>query len=337
MRDDCHKPVSWFSTLAMHAIVREHTAPSRCARVRAFSSSLGDARMSCSQVRRARTSVSVLIALYLSLLTMALTLASVRAGAQTQTSTGGASAAAIQATVDAFRTSLGPLNANVAGSFGSGRREINWDGVPDALAAPNNLPANFFNVNSPRGVVFSTPGTGFAVSANASSGTPTRFGNIDASYSTIFNSFSAERLFTAIGSNVVDVNFFIAGSASSAFTSGFGVVFSDVDLASTTSLQFFDDANVSLGSFNAPVGLFSFLGVTFGSAVVRRVRITSGNTALASGATDQNGNSRDVVAMDDFIYGETVARESVVPEPSTYSLFAAGLLAVTFMRRRRRG
>src|SRR4051794_23156717 len=75
------------------------------------------------------------------------------------TSATGANAAAIQTSVDAFRSSLGTLNPNVAGSFGSGRREINWDGVPDNFAAPNNLPANFFNVNSPRGVVFSTPGT----------------------------------------------------------------------------------------------------------------------------------------------------------------------------------
>src|ERR1700693_5155944 len=83
------------------------------------------------------------------------------------TSIGGSDAASIQVTVDSFRASLGTLNANVAGSFGSGRREINWDGVPDAQSAPNNLAANFFNVNSPRGVVFSTPGTGFQVSANA--------------------------------------------------------------------------------------------------------------------------------------------------------------------------
>ena len=74
-----------------------------------------------------------------------------------------ANAAAIQATVDSYRAALGTLNANVAGSFGSGRREINWDGVPDASAAPNNLAANFFNSNSPRGVVFGTPGTGFQV------------------------------------------------------------------------------------------------------------------------------------------------------------------------------
>ena len=49
----------------------------------------------------------------------------------------GTSAAAIQSAVDAYRADLGALNPNVAGSFGSGRREINWDGVPDAFAAPN--------------------------------------------------------------------------------------------------------------------------------------------------------------------------------------------------------
>src|SRR4051794_22844622 len=90
-------------------------------------------------------------------------------------SASGPNAAAIQGTVDGFRANLGTLNPNVAGSFGSGRREINWDGVPDAASAPNPFPANFFNVNSPRGVVFSTPGSGFQVSATAASGTPVNF------------------------------------------------------------------------------------------------------------------------------------------------------------------
>src|SRR5438034_8243820 len=100
----------------------------------------------------------------------------------------GSSPAGIQAVVDAYRTDLGGLNPNVAGSFGSGRREINWDGVPDLLSAPNLLPANFFNVNSPRGVVFTTPGTGFQVSANAvnPSATPVEFGNINATYPGLF-------------------------------------------------------------------------------------------------------------------------------------------------------
>ena len=56
----------------------------------------------------------------------------------------GASPSDILATVNAFRTFLG-ANNGVGGSFPDGRREINWDGVPDAFAAPNSFPANFFN------------------------------------------------------------------------------------------------------------------------------------------------------------------------------------------------
>ena len=80
----------------------------------------------------------------------------------------GATVAAITPTRDAFRSAVGggPV-AGANGDFGGLRREINWDGVGDAFADPNALPGNFFNVNSPRGVVFSTPGTGFLVSANS--------------------------------------------------------------------------------------------------------------------------------------------------------------------------
>ncbi len=63
---------------------------------------------------------------------------------------------------NSFRAAVGGGTiADSNGYFGGLRREINWDGVPDSLSDPNLLPANFFNVNSPRGVVFSTPGTGF--------------------------------------------------------------------------------------------------------------------------------------------------------------------------------
>src|SRR6266498_4688225 len=144
-------------------------------------------------------------------------------------SASGPNPAGIQTTVDAFRTALGQLNPNVAGSFGSGRREINWDGVPDALAAPNNLPANFFNANSPRGAVFSTAGTGFQVSANAGVA-PIEFDNLNPGYSAQFQTFSPQRLFTSLGSNILDVNFFIPGTSTVATVSGFGAVFTDVDL-----------------------------------------------------------------------------------------------------------
>lgn len=54
------------------------------------------------------------------------------------TSASGSEAASIQSAVDAFRTSLGTLNPNVADTFvNGGRREINWDGVPDSFSSPN--------------------------------------------------------------------------------------------------------------------------------------------------------------------------------------------------------
>src|SRR4051812_2010975 len=87
-----------------------------------------------------------------------------QASAVAVTVSSGANAAAIQGAVDNYRAGLGTLNPNVAGSFGSGRREINWDGVPAAFSAPSAFPANFFNSNSPRGTVFETPGSGFQVS-----------------------------------------------------------------------------------------------------------------------------------------------------------------------------
>ena len=242
-------------------------------------------------------------------------------------SASGANPASIQATVDVFRTAVGALNPNVAGSFGAGRREINWDGVPDALSAPNSLPANFFNVNSPRGVVFSTPGTSFQTSANAGVA-PVRFDNINATYSAQFQTFSPQRLFTSVGSNITDINFFVPGSTTASFTSGFGAVFVDVDMSNTTSIQFFDTLGLSLGTFFAPVannGL-SFLGVQFNAGErIGRVRITSGNTPV--GPTEAVG--LDVVVMDDFIYGEPAA----VPEPVTTLLVGAGLLAITLARR----
>ncbi len=246
-------------------------------------------------------------------------------------SASGSSPAGIQTTVDAYRTDLGTLNPNVAGSFGSGRREINWDGVPDAFSAPNLFPPNFFNTNSPRGVVFTTGGTGFQVSATTASGTPVEFGNINATYTGLFQTFSAQRLFTALGNNVLDVNFFVPGTTTPALTRGFGSVFTDVDLPNITSLQFFDASNTSLGTFFVPAGTvasesLSFLGVDFGSNIVSRVRITSGNAALGP----SEAGALDLVVMDDFLFGEPVA---AVPEASTLMLLFGGLLGLGVMWR----
>jgi hypothetical protein len=215
----------------------------------------------------------------------------------------GATPADIQTAVDAFRDFLGPNNG-VGGTFPTGRREINWDGVPDAFSAPNLLPANFFNSNSPRGAVFFTLGTGFQVSANLvnPTNTPVRFGNIFPIYPALFSTFSPQRLFTALGSNITENLFFQPGTTHSATVNGFGAVFTDVNGAHTTKIEYFDVAGNLLFSRNVlpgPTnrGSLSFLGVGFDTASVFLVRITSGNRILMA-------PNFDVVAMDDFIYGE---------------------------------
>ena len=251
--------------------------------------------------------------------------------AQTVRSGTGADAAAIQAVVDLYRADLGALNPNVVGSLGSGRREINWDGVPDAFSAPNDLPANFFNSNSPRGAVFGTPGTAVQVSADDSNptGSAVRFGNINPTYVDTFRAFSPQRLFSPIGSNIVDITFFVPGTSTPAVTRGFGAIYTDVDDDNNTAFEFFDATGQSLGSFTSPVlsNGMSFLGISYPDNIVSRVRIEYGNSALGP----DDGNGIDVAVMDDFIYGEPV----VVPEPSAFGLLV--ILVVGSVKIMRRG
>ena len=222
----------------------------------------------------------------------------------------GASPADLQSSVDDFRFFLGPLNPNVANSFPNGRREINWDAVPDAFASPHPMPANFFNANSPRGAVFFTPGTGFEISADSDNptNTPVRFGNLNPVFPQIFSTFSPQRLFTALGSNITEMLFFVPGSPTGATVEGFGSVFTDVSRADSTKIEYFDvhgallfSRNVLPGTTNR--GSLSFLGVGFDAGErVYMVRITSGNRVAKTPA-------RDVVVMDDFIYGEPQGTE----------------------------
>ena len=234
----------------------------------------------------------------------------------------GANAAGLQATVDQFRTDLGgALNPNNGQSFTTGRREVNWDGVPDNFSEPNNFPPNFFNVNSPRGVVFNAieDATGaalnqFAVSSNTASGVPVRFGNINANYTNIFQTFSPQRLFIARNTHILEVNFFIPGTKIPATVSGFGVIFVDVDSATggnRSLIRVYGVDGTQLSAASAPVqdnGL-SFVGISFNAGErIARVVIESGNAALSS--TNNDGVSGvDIVAMDDFIYGEPRAAQ----------------------------
>jgi hypothetical protein len=218
----------------------------------------------------------------------------------------------IRPQVQEFRSLLGPDNGGAPDGDPDGRRELNWDKVPDQQAAPNPLPGDFFNATADpraRGAVLETPGERVAVSADRdnSAGAAVRFGDVNPSYSDQFVTFSEERLFSPIGSNIVDLTFNVPGTDTPAVTRGFGAVYTDIDREENTAFEYFDADGGSLGKFAAPVsdaGL-SFLGVVFDEPIVARVRIEYGSGQL--GPDDSPGY--DVAVMDDFIYGEPQAAE----------------------------
>jgi len=238
----------------------------------------------------------------------------------------GANAAAITDTVDAFRAALGnPNNANNAGPLATGRREINWDGGGPPVI-DGTAPVTPFTVfQNTRGATFTTPGTGLTQAA--ATGGLLSLDLINPQYAALFAPFSPNRLFAPIGSNITDGFFSIPGTGGTvpAGVRGFGVVFSDVDLAGT-SLAF---TTTTGATSQLPVATFlgnqtfSFLGAFLDPAegLITSVRIITGTTALGP----SESSTVDLVVMDDFLYGEP----QQVPQPATLLLLALGLLAVS--------
>jgi hypothetical protein len=202
-----------------------------------------------------------------------------------------------------FRTALGGLlNAPNTPPADSGRREINWDGAPAALTNVDTFPAAFFNVNSKRGAVTITPGAGLRVDSTA-------FATANAGLGTQFKAFSPKKLFMPVGSNQLEVDFKVVGTTAAGLVNGFGVVFSDVDRAGSTRVEYFDANGVSIANLEAPAHSgaqeFSFIGAVFGSPLIAKVVITSGDAALNATILDVSaGGTNDLVVMDDFVYGE---------------------------------
>jgi hypothetical protein len=217
----------------------------------------------------------------------------------------------ITTVVEQYRQQFGgENNGGEPGSRGSeGYRELNWDSLPDELSAPNNYIPDFFNApEAPRarGIVLFTPGDALVVSADSDNpyGTMPRFGHINPSYAEAFVTFSEERLFSPVGSNIVEATFYVPGTNTPATVRGFGAVYTDVD-TDHTAFEYFDVDGNSLGAFAVPLsdnGL-SFLGVIFPEAVVHKVRIEYGTVDLGPNDSPEN----DVAVMDNFIYGEPQA------------------------------
>ena len=210
----------------------------------------------------------------------------------------------ITATVDEFRALLGePSNGGTAEEQATGRREIAWDGAgANPFNNRNDFPADFFNTNVKSGAVFTTPGTGFRNDS-------LQFAEVNAGYAAEFDAFSPTKIFSPIGSNVMDVLFQVAGRPTPAQVTGFGVVFSDVDIDGATTIEYFEANGRRLATVAAPrrsdAAGSSFVGVKFADAVVARARITLGTGSLSANAADVSaGGNTDVVVTDNFIYGE---------------------------------
>jgi hypothetical protein len=226
----------------------------------------------------------------------------------------GPDAVSIQSSVDAFRAALGGINnGNNPGPLPTGRREINWDGGGSTATSPGPTP--FLVFLNTRGAFITTPGTGF-VQAPAS-GLADFFSN--PSLATTFQAFSPVRLFTPVGSRFTDVTFFVPGGGNiAATTTGFGVVFADVDSPDgggpgvqqasrdvSTVMTYYDvdgnllyRATVPSSPGNATL---SFFGLMFADPRIARVHIVTGQQRIRSGSLDPRP---DLVVMDDWIYGE---------------------------------
>jgi hypothetical protein len=199
----------------------------------------------------------------------------------------GASPAALEATVNAFK----------AGAAS----EINWDGVPATATFPNRFPGGFFG--SQRGAGFDTPGTGTEIS----NGSPWGGG---------FKSYSGDKLFAPVGSNYANVRFNVPGSGRQAFTSAFGVVLSDVDTTNGAGVVFLDSRGATILEVAVPPGPngLSFVGVRFRDGErVAEVQIRAGSSPIAPGVVDSPQN--DLAAIDDVLFSEPQA--DLAPPPET--------------------
>jgi uncharacterized protein (TIGR03118 family) len=218
----------------------------------------------------------------------------------------------------------GANNGNNPPPQSTGFRTINWDGVKTdgtdfggntTVIDPGHtvgIPLNRFQA---RGVEFEEV---YAVSSDG-------FASVNPNAAGLFPAFSPNNTFAMFNETTIDLGFVLASAASTtpvpAATSGFGVVFLNVELPNSASVELFN-GDTSLGKFFAnPTGQAqpSFLGVKFNSPVITRVQITAGTDVLfsfdgkhfSSSSVDDPANGHNLVVTDDFVYGE--------PQPLTQS------------------
>jgi hypothetical protein len=214
------------------------------------------------------------------------------------------------ALVESFRAGLGggAITAADHPSSATGYREVTWEEVNN----PNAFTGDYFNNLDPRGIAFtvngSTAGANFKVSDDG-------FASLDPSYPGTFSSFSPPRLFAPQGLNATTISFTDPLQPPSphapATVKGFGVVFSDVDKPTSTSVTIYyrDNNNPVLSQMTLAASAFnhgfSFVGVIFTNGErIDHVDMVTGNRPLAMGNSEVTDPSIDVVAIDNIIYAQ---------------------------------
>jgi len=226
-------------------------------------------------------------------------------------------------------------------AIGGGSR-INWDGVkldgtdvnPNTRVIDSGktveIPIDRFrNV----GAIYADP---YAVSGDG-------FASVNSGTAGQFTAFTPNNTFAMFDPNdgqfvdrFIEQTFVVPNTNTAALSRGFGAIFTDVELAGTSSIEYLGSQGVSLGKFDVPVGASGetqFLGVLFDQPIIEKVVLTLGTNALFSfdgfvfksfGAENLTGGI-DLAVTDDFLFATPVAA-AAVPEPSILALWLASLL-----------
>jgi hypothetical protein len=258
----------------------------------------------------------------------------------TNTSTTGGSA---NNALSSFEAAIGGVKNTAASPQNGGFRTITWDGVAvDGTDFGGNtivivankvvgIPINRFET---QGAFFEEI---YAVSADGFKSVNT---TVNAASPALFPAFSPTKTFAMFNDNGIGLNFVLASGANvsskPAATRGFGAIFFNVRIASSTSIEYFNGAR-SLGKFFVPVGTqgqAEFLGELFSAPIVTSVQIICGTDVLFSfdGITSTSGGTdtapHNLVVTDDFVYAEPTTPSNAQPTLTmTAGTFFTGVVA----------